>query len=75
MNKCPKCGSEMQDFELTSLPPSLPHIYIKKCYQCGYEERSKSTFVINNPCKTCPNNTQNGGSGVCGCTLGMQKIN
>lgn len=30
MNKCPKCGSEMQDFELTSLPPSLPPIYIYK---------------------------------------------
>lgn len=38
MNKCPKCSSEMQDFELTSLPP----IYIKKCYQCGYEEKNEN---------------------------------
>lgn len=70
-NKCPKCGSEMQDLALTSLPP----IYVKRCYQCGYEEKNNSTFALNNPCKTCPNHTQNGGSGVCGCTLGIPKIN
>lgn len=70
-NKCPKCGSEMQDLALTSLPT----IYVKRCYQCSYEERSNRAFAINNPCRTCPNHTQNGGSGVCACTLGIPKIN
>lgn len=70
-NRCPKCGSEMQDLALTSLPP----IYVKRCYQCGYEERSNSTFSLNNHCKKCLNHTQNGGSGVCVCTLGIPKIN
>lgn len=71
MNKCPKCGGELQDLGLTSLPP----IHVKRCYSCGYEERSNSTFAINNPCLKCPNHTSNGGSGICGCTLGIPKIN
>ena len=70
-NKCPKCGSEIQYLALTSLPP----IQVKRCYQCGYEERSNSIFVINNQCKTCQSHTQNGSSVVCACTFGMPKIN
>ena len=27
-----------------------------------------------NPCKTCPNNPVNGGSGICFCTLGSSTI-
>lgn len=46
MNKCPKCGSKMQDLALTSLSP----IYVKRCYQCGYEEKTETNIkdiVIN----------------------------
>ena len=28
----------------------------------------------NNPCVHCPNNPQNGGSGICHCILGQQTI-
>lgn len=26
------------------------------------------------PCKYCPNNSENGGSGICHCTLGLPKV-
>ena len=28
----------------------------------------------NNPCKNCPNHPDNGGSGLCNCTLGLPKV-
>ena len=28
----------------------------------------------NNPCKNCPNHPDNGGSGICNCTLGLPKV-
>lgn len=65
-NKCPKCGSEIYDYILDSCPPLI----LQRCTNCGWAIRSDY-----NQCKTCPNHTQNGGSGVCACTLGMPKIN
>lgn len=70
-NKCPKCGRDMYNSVLDSYPP----LYMQRCVNCGWTIRSGYNFVLNNACKTCPNHTQNGGSGVCGCTLGIPKIN
>lgn len=70
-NRCPKCGSDMYNSVLDSCPP----LYMQRCTNCGWTIRSGYNFALNNPCKTCPNHTQNGGSGVCACTLGMPKIN
>ena len=28
----------------------------------------------NNPCKNCPNHPDNGGSGICNCTLGLLNV-
>lgn len=45
-NKCSKCGDEMQDLVLTSYPT----IHVKRCYQCGYEEKTETNIkgiVIN----------------------------
>ncbi len=36
----------------------------------------KDSYLLreNSPCVHCPNNPQNGGSGVCNCILGQQTI-
>lgn len=70
-NICPKCGSEMYNSVLDSCPP----LYINRCTNCGWTIRIGYDFALNNPCKKCPNHTQNGGSGICGCTLGIPKVN
>lgn len=31
------------------------------------------TFA-DSPCRTCPNNPKNGGSGICNCTLGLPEV-
>ena len=31
-------------------------------------------YESGNPCKNCSNNPQNGGSGICNCTLNLPKI-
>lgn len=45
---------------------------IRKIY--GEENREYITEHMRNACQFCPNNLQNGGSGVCYCTLGSHAI-
>lgn len=32
------------------------------------------TGFVQSPCLNCPNNSANGGSGICNCTLGLPKV-
>ena len=80
---CPMCGHDLVIEELLSYPP----IVTKRCPFCGfYEEYPKRIIRIeyqprelnyafpNVPkaCTYCSNNPNNGGSGICNCTLGSQ---
>lgn len=76
---CPKCGSDLQELCLPSYPPQ----YQKRCLNCGWvSEIEKSEIIripysaditkssIPNACRNCANHPNNGGTGVCHCTLG-----
>lgn len=42
---CPKCGADLEEIVLTSLPP----VYEKRCNNCGYvyrEERGQQTIRV-----------------------------
>lgn len=46
---------------------------VRKVY--GEVNKEYLTEQMRNACQFCPNNPQNGGSGVCNCTLGSPVIN
>lgn len=73
---CPKCGCDLQDIIKTSYPPK----YAKTCINCGWEYTFDNNSddvvrvpftvpVTSDPCRNCPNDPRNGGSGVCCCTV------
>lgn len=75
-NDCPflfyakNCALTIKQVELNSKPDWCPLIA---------EELITPTIKINkftyqNPCTYCSNNPENGGSGICHCTLGTPKI-
>ena len=68
INYCPNCGAKLIDFN---------------CSFCGWKLEGgiisiypSIEFIIDesNPCKNCPNDPSNGGSGICHCVLGCPKI-
>lgn len=73
---CPACGADLEHTVLTSDPP----IRKVKCSRCGWsheetEEVVRVPYVTGymetpTPCRSCPNNSLNGGSGICHCILG-----
>ena len=73
---CPVCGADLDHIVLTSNPPQ----HKVKCSQCGWqhiesEETVRVPYVVGKhenitPCISCPNNSLNGGSGICHCILG-----
>lgn len=82
---CPECGHDLTNMMLASNPP----IEKRQCLNCGWSWTGKREEVIripfdgnsfapdtinNSACDNCPNNYENGGSGICNCTLGQQII-
>lgn len=82
---CPECGHDLVDMMLASNPP----ISKKECLACGWSWTGEREEVVRIPfngsglapdttnysaCNNCPNNYENGGSGICNCTLGQQTI-
>lgn len=54
--------------------PCKPDIFEKT-----YEKEMEQSNIVNenvfsSPCDNCPNNSKNGGSGICNCTLGTPVI-
>ena len=46
----------------------------KKLRDENAEYAKKNDFCVPDPCKHCSNHPSNGGSGICHCTLGGQRI-
>lgn len=79
---CPRCEHNLVSFVLTCYPP-VPKKY---CPCCGWTWTGEPEAVRyvpvqlsnygydSSPCRTCPNNPANGGSGICLCTLGQPEI-
>lgn len=79
---CPKCGSDLQDYVITTFP-AIPK---KVCPNCGWkwegipEQPIRVPFVeehrfrvwdsIPPSCVGCSNHPSNGGTGICNCVLG-----
>ena len=86
---CPKCGHDLREEILPSLPPQRQ----KVCDNCGYTYTEQSSTIrvpfieptnplysdsltvpASDPCKFCSNHPSNGGSGICHCTIGAPVI-
>lgn len=79
---CPKCGHDLLDITLTSYPP-IPQKLCPQCGWGWTGEPEKiirvpfggNSYISSDlnyklsPCMNCSNNSKNGGSGVCNCTL------
>lgn len=81
---CPKCGGELTEMVIATLPP----IYVSRCLHCGWEIEKKQQVIkipypyynnynttavnqnIPKNCVYCSNHPSNGGSGICHCILG-----
>ena len=58
--------------------PALNDLVLRDYNKPIEPNKNPLVFDMNNtynPCITCPNNTINGGSGICNCTLSMQFTN
>lgn len=81
---CPVCGHDLIDLVLVTYPP----IPAKQCPRCGWHWEGEQEEVIRIPfggnmyslnqappsCRGCANHPDNGGSGICHCTLGLSEI-
>lgn len=81
---CPECGHDLIDYVIDTYPP----IETKQCLNCGrtfygereeivrvpYRGNSRSLNQTPSACQHCPNHPDNGGNGICNCTLGLPNI-
>lgn len=85
---CPECGSDLMN-EILMTYPAIEVWRCYKCgwSYSKQEEVVRVPFEIpshyaplissgfsSSACNNCSNNPKNGGSGMCGCTLGMGEI-
>jgi len=85
---CPECGSDLGNEILLTYPPRKAWRCYKCGWSYSeQEEVVRVPFQIpshyaplissgfsSSACRNCSNNPNNGGSGMCGCTLGMGEI-
>ena len=85
---CPECGSDLLYEQLMAYPPirirrcaecgwsySEQEEVIRVPFQIPSHYASLiSSGFSSSACINCSNNPNNGGSGMCGCTLGMGEI-
>jgi hypothetical protein len=62
---CPDCDKSKPCIECERLKEYLNGLVIS----VGTWVKPKTELVENDPCKNCPNNSANGGSGICCCSL------
>lgn len=81
---CPKCGTDLIDTVMRTYPAK----YQYWCPSCGWTYTEDHEEVIrvpfggnlgngafrNSSCLRCPTNPENGGDGICFCTLGGPRI-
>ena len=66
---------DKNEIDIRDLYKELQNINNKLDYIINQNKFTVNTISdIPDPCKTCPNHPSNGGSGICWCTLGSQKI-
>ena len=80
---CPECGWEQKETDADPVI-RIPYIgqleqgqYGDSFYPYGVDEYKFFEYKLKDkpdPCKNCPNNPANGGSGICHCILGIPTV-
>ena len=69
---------EYSDKIIDLLEKEIPHMNIDNVYfklsDTGNESKCFSNYKINEACKYCMQNPENGGNGICMCILGQNDI-